>query len=82
MYKPSTTAGKGIKWEWLSVTTCDWNVYNMDVQNIIEDAWSKVTSIWTCSMTLQNHLNCEIICSISGILLTSDLCRAFKYMIS
>lgn len=42
MYKPSTTAGKGIKWEWLSVTTCEWNVYNMDVQNIIEDAWSKV----------------------------------------
>lgn len=42
MYKPSTTAGKGIKWEWLSVTTCEWNVYNMDVQNLIEDTWAKV----------------------------------------
>lgn len=42
MYKPCTTAGKGIKWEWLSGTTCEWNMYNMDVQNIIEDAWSKV----------------------------------------
>lgn len=42
MYKPSTTAGKGIKWEWLSMTTSEWNMYNMDVQNIIEDAWSKV----------------------------------------
>lgn len=45
MYKPSTTAGKGIKWEWLSVTTCEWNMYNMDVQNIIEDIWSKVKDI-------------------------------------
>lgn len=42
MYKPTTTAGKGIKWEWLSLTTSEWNLYNMDVQNIIEDAWSKV----------------------------------------
>lgn len=42
MYAPNTTAGKGIKWEWLSLTTSEWNIYNMDVQNIIEDAWSKV----------------------------------------
>lgn len=42
MYAPYTTAGKGIKWEWLSLTTSEWNLYNMDVQNIIEDAWSKV----------------------------------------
>lgn len=42
MYAPYTTAGKGIKWEWLGLTTSEWNLYNMDVQNIIEDAWSKV----------------------------------------
>lgn len=42
MYKPITTAGKGIKWEWLSLSTAEWNLYNMDVQNLIEDAWSKV----------------------------------------
>lgn len=41
LYKPTTTAGKGVKWEWLSLITSDWNLYNMDVQNIIEDAWSK-----------------------------------------
>lgn len=42
LYKPNTTAGKGVKWEWLSLITSEWNLYNMDVQNIIEDAWSKV----------------------------------------
>lgn len=49
MYAPNTTAGKGIKWEWLSLTSSEWNLYNMDVQNIIEDAWSKVHFI-----TMQN----------------------------
>lgn len=43
MYKPNTTAGKGVKWEWLSTTTTEWNLYNMDVQNIVEDAWTKVS---------------------------------------
>lgn len=43
MYKPNTTAGKGVKWEWLSATTSEWNLYNMDVQNIVEDAWTKVS---------------------------------------
>lgn len=43
MYKPTTTAGKGVKWEWLSATTAEWNLYNMDVQNIVEDAWTKVS---------------------------------------
>lgn len=41
LYKPTTTAGKGVKWEWLSLITSDWHLYNMDVQNVIEDAWSK-----------------------------------------
>lgn len=49
MYKPTTTAGKGIKWEWLSLTTSEWNLYNMDVQNIIEDAWAKVIFLWSFS---------------------------------
>lgn len=41
LYKPSTAAGKGIKWEWLSLLTSDWNSYNMDVQNTLENAFSK-----------------------------------------
>lgn len=47
MYKPATTAGKGVKWEWLSLTTSEWNLYNIDVQNIIEDAWTKVSTTLT-----------------------------------
>lgn len=43
LYKPATTAGKGVKWEWLSVIDTEWHMYNMDVQNLIEDAWAKVT---------------------------------------
>lgn len=72
MYKPSTTAGKGIKWEWLSVTTCEWNMYNMDVQNIIEDTWSKVKDICTLSF--------QIIYLILYFLLCDS--RASKRMIS
>lgn len=43
LYKPATTAGKGVKWEWLSVIDTEWHMYNMDVQNLIEDAWTKVS---------------------------------------
>lgn len=50
MYKPNTTAGKGVKWEWLSATTSEWNLYNMDVQNIVEDAWTKVSCFFWISV--------------------------------
>lgn len=53
MYKPTTTAGRGIKWEWLSLTTSEWNLYNMDVQNTIDEAWSKV-SWYFCDCVEQN----------------------------
>lgn len=54
MYKPTTTAGKGSKWEWLSLTTSEWNLYNMDVQNIIEDAWSKVNLYYFFKLTTKS----------------------------
>lgn len=46
LFKPSTTAGKGTKWEWLSLITSDWNAYNIDVQNVLEDAWSNGIHIY------------------------------------
>lgn len=71
MYKPNTTAGKGIKWEWLSLTTSEWNLYNMDVQNIIEDAWSKVGKL----ICLNYDDNCEIIekCSMISFIGCSNV---------
>lgn len=42
-YTPSSPAGKGTKWEWAGSVSGDWHPYNMHVQCIIEDAWSKVT---------------------------------------
>lgn len=41
-YTPSSPAGKGTKWEWAGTASGDWHPYNMHVQCIIEDAWSKV----------------------------------------
>lgn len=41
-YKPSSPAGKGTKWEWMGASGNDWHPYNMTVQCIIEEAWSKV----------------------------------------
>ncbi|XP_031625585.1 protein deltex, partial [Contarinia nasturtii] len=55
MYKPTkTTAGKGIKWEWLSLTTSEWNLYNMDVQNILEDVWTKGIQMYDFMSTSLN----------------------------
>lgn len=42
-YTPTSPAGKGTKWEWAGTATGDWHPYNMHVQCIIEDAWSKVS---------------------------------------
>lgn len=43
MYKPTSPAGRGTKWEWAS-SGKDWISYNMEVQCIIEEAWAKVTT--------------------------------------
>lgn len=44
-YKPTSPAGRGIKWEWTASmgqsSTASWHCYNMEVQCMIEDAWSK-----------------------------------------
>uniref|UniRef100_A0A1I8PA52 E3 ubiquitin-protein ligase n=1 Tax=Stomoxys calcitrans TaxID=35570 RepID=A0A1I8PA52_STOCA len=40
-YTPTSPAGKGTKWEWAGSVAGDWHPYNMEVQCIIEDAWSK-----------------------------------------
>lgn len=41
LYKPTSPAGRGTKWEWAS-SGKDWISYNMEVQCIIEEAWAKV----------------------------------------
>ncbi|KAJ6638327.1 Protein deltex [Pseudolycoriella hygida] len=40
MYKPTSPAGRGTKWEWAS-SGKEWISYNMEVQCIIEEAWAK-----------------------------------------
>ena len=41
-FYPSTCpAGKGAKWEWGGDTTTDWHIYDMEVQVVIEEAWSR-----------------------------------------
>lgn len=53
-YTPSSPAGKGTKWEWAGSVSGDWHPYNMEVQCIIEDAWSKVCNLyWTLCGFLQ-----------------------------
>lgn len=42
-YAPSSPAGKGTKWEWAGSASGDWHPYNMYVQCVIEEAWSKVS---------------------------------------
>lgn len=58
LYKPITTAGKGVKWEWLSVIDSEWHMYNMDVQNVIEDAWSKVSVVMRIVCSSSSGLVC------------------------
>lgn len=44
-YTPSSPAGKGTKWEWAggsSSASGEWYPYNMHVQCLVEDSWSKV----------------------------------------
>lgn len=44
-YKPTSPAGRGIKWEWAAAGASpinqDWHCYNMEVQCVVEEAWSK-----------------------------------------
>lgn len=44
-YKPTSPAGRGIKWEWTAAGSSpgsqDWHCYNMEVQCVVEEAWSK-----------------------------------------
>ena len=43
-YKPTSPAGRGIKWEWTAAGSTgnqDWHCYNMEVQCVVEEAWSK-----------------------------------------
>lgn len=43
-YKPTSPAGRGIKWEWSggggASSSSDWHCYNMEVQCVVEEAWS------------------------------------------
>ena len=32
---------QGAKWEWSGETKGDWHIYDMEVQVVIEDSWSK-----------------------------------------
>lgn len=40
-YTSTSPAGKGAKWEWGGDTTSDWHIYDMEVQVVIEEAWSR-----------------------------------------
>jgi hypothetical protein len=40
-YPSSSPAGKGAKWEWGGDTTAEWHIYDMEVQAVIEVAWTK-----------------------------------------
>ncbi|XP_055371164.1 protein deltex [Condylostylus longicornis] len=51
LYKPSSPAGKGTKWEWCGTSGTDWYPYNMNVQIIIEEAWAKGEQTFDLSTT-------------------------------
>lgn len=40
-YPSNSPAGRGCKWEWGGDTTSEWHIYDMEVQEVIEDAWNK-----------------------------------------
>ncbi|XP_023343675.1 uncharacterized protein LOC111713112 [Eurytemora carolleeae] len=40
-YPHTSPAGKGAKWEWSGETPGDWHTYDMEVQVVLEDSWSK-----------------------------------------
>ena len=40
-YPHTSPAGKGVKWEWSGEEQGDWHTYDMEVQVVLEDAWTK-----------------------------------------
>jgi len=40
-YPHTSPAGKGAKWEWSGETPGDWHTYDMEVQVVLEETWSK-----------------------------------------
>lgn len=39
-YNPASPAGKGVRWEYAGNTNSEWHQYDMEIQCLIEDAWS------------------------------------------
>lgn len=39
-YNPSSPAGKGVRWEYAGNSNSEWHQYDMEIQCLIEDAWS------------------------------------------
>lgn len=39
-YNPSSPAGKGIRWEYAGNSNSEWHQYDMEIQCLIEEAWS------------------------------------------
>ena len=40
-YPHTSPAGRGFKWEWSGEEPGDWHTYDMEVQVVLEDAWTK-----------------------------------------
>jgi deltex-like protein len=39
-YNPTSPAGKGVRWEYAGNSNSEWHQYDMEIQCLIEDAWS------------------------------------------
>lgn len=45
-YPPTSPAGKGAKWECAVDNGTEWQVFDMDIQCLIEEAWARVCCIF------------------------------------
>ena len=77
-YPFGSPAAKGCKWQWGGDTTSDWHIYDMEVQEIIEEAWAKGEQTIDIS---KNFPGCPYImnfCNLTQVRTNSGMVRPIR----
>lgn len=78
LYPQNSPAGKGAKWEWAGDVNGEWHVFDMIVQCIIEEAWSKGDQTIDLSKTPLGFPYLINFCNLTQTRLTTGYVRSIR----
>jgi len=77
-YPHNCPAGKGAKWEWSGETPGEWHVYDMEVQVVIEKAWSSGEKTLDISHDFPGFPYIINFCNLTQVRTTSGFVRPIR----